>query len=102
MISSNERYAKMRVKVNSATMAYVETGCGDPIVFLHGNPTSSYLWRNVIPHLEDLGRCIAPDLIGMGDSDKLPNSGLDSYRLVDHIVTAKKMSSSSPMIGAPR
>jgi haloalkane dehalogenase len=50
-------------------MACVERGTGDPIVFLHGNPTSSYLWRNVIPHLESLGRCIAPDLIGMGESD---------------------------------
>ena len=85
MISSDERYAKKRVEINGATMAYVETGSGDPIVFLHGNPTSSYLWRNVIPHLEGLGRCIAPDLIGMGDSDKLPDSGPDSYRLVDHI-----------------
>jgi haloalkane dehalogenase len=51
---------------------------------LHGNPTSSYLWRNVLPHLQSLGRCIAPDLIGMGDSDKLPNSGPDSYRFVEH------------------
>jgi haloalkane dehalogenase len=65
-------------------MAYVEVGEGDPIVFLHGNPTSSYLWRNVIPHLEGLGRCIAPDLIGMGDSAKLPNSGPGSYTFVEH------------------
>jgi haloalkane dehalogenase len=65
-------------------MAYVETGSGDPIVFLHGNPTSSYLWRNVIPHLEGLGRCIAPDLIGMGDSDKLEPSGPHRYRFVEH------------------
>jgi haloalkane dehalogenase len=65
-------------------MAYVEVGQGDPIVFLHGNPTSSYLWRNIIPHLQGLGRCIAPDLIGMGDSDKLLPSGPESYRLVDH------------------
>jgi haloalkane dehalogenase len=62
----------------------VETGQGDPIVFLHGNPTSSYLWRNVLPYLEPLGRCIAPDLIGMGDSNKLPNSGPGSYRFVEH------------------
>jgi haloalkane dehalogenase len=62
----------------------VEVGEGDPIVFLHGNPTSSYLWRNVIPHLKSLGRCIAPDLIGMGESDKLPNSGSGSYRFVEH------------------
>jgi haloalkane dehalogenase len=65
-------------------MAYVEVGEGDPIVLLHGNPTSSYLWRNVLPHLNSLGRCIAPDLIGMGDSDKLPNSGPGSYRFVEH------------------
>jgi haloalkane dehalogenase len=65
-------------------MAYAEVGSGDPIVFLHGNPTSSYLWRNIIPYLEGFGRCIAPDLIGMGDSAKLPNSGPDSYTYVEH------------------
>jgi len=64
-------------------MAYVAVGEGDPILFLHGNPTSSYLWRNVIPHLQPLGRCVAPDHIGMGDSDKLPNSGPGSYRFVE-------------------
>jgi haloalkane dehalogenase len=65
-------------------MAYIEVGEGDPIVFLHGNPTSSYLWRNIIPHVAHLGRCLAPDLIGMGDSDKLPNNGPGSYRFVEH------------------
>ena len=65
-------------------MAYMETGSGDPIVFQHGNPTSSYLWRNVMPHLAEQGRCIALDLIGMGDSDKLDNSGPDSYQYVEH------------------
>ena len=65
-------------------MAWTEAGSGDPIVFLHGNPTSSFLWRNVIPHASGLGRCIAPDLIGMGDSDKLDPSGPDSYRFVEH------------------
>jgi haloalkane dehalogenase len=65
-------------------MAYVEAGSGDPILFLHGNPTSSYLWRNVMPYLAELGRCIAPDLIGMGDSEKLPGSGPDRYRFVEH------------------
>ena len=85
MISSDARYTKKHAEVNGLRMAYVEAGTDDPIVFLHGNPTSSYLWRNVMPHLEGLGRCIAPDLIGMGDSDKLPESGPDSYRLVDHI-----------------
>ena len=75
---------KKRVQVDGLEMAYVEVGQGDPIVFLHGNPTSSYLWRNIIPHLEGRGRCIAPDLIGMGDSQKLPDSGPDSYRFVEH------------------
>ena len=70
--------------VNGKQMAYHEVGSGDPIVFLHGNPTSSYLWRNVIPHLSGLGRCIAPDLIGQGDSDKLDDTGPDSYRFVEH------------------
>ncbi|MBW3665642.1 MAG: haloalkane dehalogenase [Actinobacteria bacterium] len=65
-------------------MAYVDVGDGAPIVFLHGNPTSSYLWRNVIPHVEHLGRCLAPDLIGMGESDALPDSGPDRYRFVEH------------------
>lgn len=64
-------------------MAYVELGEGDPIVFQHGNPTSSYLWRNVMPHLANQGRCIAVDLIGMGDSDKLDNSGPHSYRYME-------------------
>ncbi|MEA2024723.1 MAG: haloalkane dehalogenase [Actinomycetota bacterium] len=72
---------KHRVEIFGSEMAYIEAGDGDPIVFLHGNPTSSYLWRNVIPHVVDLGRCIAPDLIGMGGSAKVP--GLE-YRFVDH------------------
>ena len=72
---------KHRVEVLGSEMAYIDVGEGDPIVFLHGNPTSSYLWRNVIPHVAGLGRCIAPDLIGMGDSDRVP--GLE-YRFVDH------------------
>src|SRR6185437_1691246 len=75
MISARFPYQKQRRKILGREMAYVEVGKGDPIVLLHGNPTSSYLWRNVLPHLQSLGRCIAPDLIGMGDSDKLPNSG---------------------------
>jgi haloalkane dehalogenase len=83
-ISVAERYPKQRQTVKGKSMAYVETGSGDPIVFLHGNPTSSYLWRNIIPHAEKLGRCIAPDLIGMGDSDKLDDSGPESYRFVEH------------------
>ncbi|MEA3511442.1 MAG: alpha/beta fold hydrolase, partial [Actinomycetota bacterium] len=72
---------KHRIEVLGSEMAYVDVGEGDPIVFLHGNPTSSFLWRNVIPHVSGSGRCIAPDLIGMGDSDKVP--GLE-YRFADH------------------
>ena len=84
MISPAFPYQKRRRRVLSSEMAYVDVGEGDPIVLLHGNPTSSYLWRNVLPHLQQRGRCIAPDLIGMGDSDKLPNSGPDSYRFIEH------------------
>ena len=66
-------------------MAYVDVGQGPrTVVLLHGNPTSSYLWRDVIPHLEGLGRCVAPDLIGMGDSDKLPDSGPGRYTFAEH------------------
>lgn len=75
---------KRRASVRGLEMAYVEAGQGDPIVFLHGNPTSSYLWRNVMPALEGAGRCIAPDLIGMGDSQKLPDAGPGSYCFVEH------------------
>lgn len=78
------QYEKNFLEVLGKKMAYIEAGEGDPIVFLHGNPTSSYLWRNIIPHLSGLGRCIAPDLIGMGDSDKLDSTGPDSYTFVEH------------------
>jgi haloalkane dehalogenase len=84
VIDAAERYPKQFADVLGRRMAYVEAGGGDPVVFLHGNPTSSYLWRNVMPHVEPLGRCIAPDLIGMGDSDKLDRSGPGSYRFVEH------------------
>src|SRR6266403_1520507 len=84
MVSAAFPYQKQRRRVHGSEMAYVDVGEGDPIVLLHGNPTSSYLWRNVLPHLQPRGRCIAPDLIGMGDSDKLPDSGPDSYRFVEH------------------
>jgi haloalkane dehalogenase len=84
MISATFPYQKQRQRILDREMAYVDVGEGDPIVLLHGNPTSSYLWRNVLPHLQPLGRCIAPDLIGMGDSDKLPDSGSGSYRFVEH------------------
>lgn len=79
---------KSFVEVLGRRMAYVEQGEGDPIVLLHGNPTSSYLWRNIIPHLSGLGRCIAPDLIGMGDSDPLPGRAADAngfrYSFAEH------------------
>lgn len=75
---------KQFVDVRGQRMAYHARGEGPPILFLHGNPTSSYLWRNVIPELEGLGRLIAPDLIGMGDSAKLPNVGPDTYRFTTH------------------
>ena len=84
MISDEERYPKKKANVLGYNMSYVDEGSGDPIVLLHGNPTSSYLWRNIIPHLSDLGRCVAPDLIGMGDSDKLKSSGPDSYSFIEH------------------
>ena len=74
MISAEMPYEKKYQEVNGKKIAYVEVGEGDPIVLLHGNPTSSYLWRNVIPELAGKGRVIAPDLIGQGDSDKLPAS----------------------------
>ena len=67
--------------VHGSKMHYIEEGAGDPILFLHGNPTSCYLWRNIIPYLTDLGRCIAPDLIGMGKSDKPALQ----YRFFDHV-----------------
>ncbi len=75
---------KKSAQIKGHQMSYVERGAGEPIVFLHGNPTSSYLWRNIIPYCESLGRCIAPDLIGMGDSEKLSPSGPDSYHFIEH------------------
>ena len=79
--SPGDPYARQRIRVLDTEMAYVEAGAGDPAVFLHGNPTSSYLWRNVIPHVEGVARCLAPDLIGMGDSGAAPSG---SYRFADH------------------
>ncbi len=76
--------AKKTIEVLGHEMAYHERGTGDPIVLLHGNPTSSYLWRDVVPHLEGSGRCLVPDLIGMGDSQKLADSGPDRYTFVEH------------------
>ena len=79
-ISAEFPFQPHYAEVHGSQMHYVEEGSGDPILFLHGNPTSSYLWRNIIPYLNSHGRCIAPDLIGMGKSDK---PGID-YRFVDH------------------
>ena len=80
-IPAEDPYPRHRIPVLDTEMAYVDEGQGDPIVFLHGNPTSSYLWRNVIPHVADRGRCLAPDLVGMGASGP---SGDGSYRFADH------------------
>jgi haloalkane dehalogenase len=80
-ISVADTYARPRIALLETEISYVDTGAGEPVVFLHGNPTSSYLWRNVIPHVEGLGRCLAPDLVGMGDSGAAPDG---SYRFVDH------------------
>lgn len=84
MINEAFTYEKKRNQVFGLEMAYVEEGSGDPIVFLHGNPTSSYLWRNIIPYAQKFGRCIAPDLIGMGDSAKLAGSGPHAYTFAEH------------------
>ncbi len=83
MISTTE-HPKKTIEVLGKQMSYVEMGDGDPIVFQHGNPTSSYLWRNIMPHLTGQGRCIAIDLIGMGDSEKLEDSGPARYTFVEH------------------
>lgn len=72
------------IDVNGLRMAYLEAGRGDPIVFLHGNPVSSALWRNIMPGLTPYGRCIAPDLVGMGDSDALPGTGPGRYSFALH------------------
>jgi haloalkane dehalogenase len=82
MLSETMPYEKKYASVNGKRIAYVEEGSGDPIVLLHGNPTSSFLWRNVVPELVDSGRVIVPDLIGQGDSEKLPASeGPERYTL---------------------
>jgi len=80
-ISTEDISYRKFVPVLDTHMAYVDVGTGDPIVFLHGNPTPSYLWRNIIPYLLPFGRCLAPDLVGMGNSAAAPDGG---YRFVDH------------------
>lgn len=81
---SPKEHPKSKIEVLGHEMAYVSLGSGDPVVFLHGNPTSSYLWRNIMPYVTDTHQAIAPDLIGMGDSQKLANSGPGSYMFVEH------------------
>jgi haloalkane dehalogenase len=80
-ISAADPHPRRRVRVLDTELACVDTGVGDPVVFLHGNPTSSYLWRNVIPHVVPVARCLAPDLVGMGESGKAPGG---TYRFADH------------------
>jgi haloalkane dehalogenase len=78
------KYEKQFKTIFEKRMAYVDEGTGNPIVFLHGNPTSIYLWRNIMPHLEGQGRLVAIDMIGMGDSDKLDNTKDGSYSLAEN------------------
>jgi haloalkane dehalogenase len=80
-ISTEHTSYRKYLSVLGTTMAYVDAGAGDPIVFLHGNPTPSYLWRNIIPHLLPFGRCLAPDYVGMGNSGAAPDG---HYRFIDH------------------
>jgi haloalkane dehalogenase len=80
-VNAIDSHPRRRVAVLDTEMSYVDAGQGDPIVFLHGNPTSSYIWRNIIPYVGDYVRCLAPDLVGMGQSGKSP---ANAYRLVDH------------------
>ena len=80
-ISSLDPHPRRRTPVLDTQMSYVDTGTGRPVVFLHGNPTSSYLWRNIVTHVRDAARCLAPDLVGMGRSGRAPSG---SYRFVDH------------------
>ena len=80
-LSASDHSSRRRIKVIDTEISYVDIGSGEPIVFLHGNPTSSYLWRNIIPYLSCHGRCLAPDLVGMGQSGKSP---AQAYRFIDH------------------
>jgi haloalkane dehalogenase len=75
---------KLKVLIDNKEMAYVDIGSGETMLFLHGNPTSSYLWRNILPYFSDYKRCVAPDLIGMGDSDKLDSNKPGTYSYVEH------------------
>jgi haloalkane dehalogenase len=81
IISATDSYLRRRARILDTEISYVDEGFGDPIIFLHGNPTSSYLWRNIVPYSKDCGRCLAPDLVGMGQSGKSPTQ---AYRFLDH------------------
>jgi len=111
MALRSDLYPKRFADVSGKRMAYVEQGIGEPVfLFLHGNPTSSYLWRNVMPEVAEIGHCVAPDLIGMGDSDKLDDPGPLTYRFATHrdflwrfidaVIGPSGRSSWSSMIGA--
>ena len=76
---------KKKININNKNIAFIDEGIGQILLFVHGNPTSSYLWRNIISPLKTKYRCIAPDLIGMGDSDKLDNPSQENYSLKEHI-----------------
>jgi len=80
-VSASDPHPRRRARILDTEISHVDVGQGDPIVFLHGNPTSSYLWRNIIPHVADLGRCLAADLVGMGQSGPSPGG---AYRFADH------------------
>jgi haloalkane dehalogenase len=80
-ISATDPHPRQRAHILDTDIAYVDEGNSDPIIFLHGNPTSSYLWRNIIPYAEECGRCLAPDLVGMGQSGRSPTQ---AYRFLDH------------------
>lgn len=81
---SVSEHPKQFLEVHGKKMAYVDLGSGDAVLFLHGNPTLSYLWRNIMPYVSDTHRAIAPDLIGMGDSEKLSHPNAESYTFVQH------------------
>ena len=105
MISAEMPFEKHYQDVNGKRIAYLDEGQGDPIVLLHGNPTSSYLWRNVVPELVDSGRVIVPDLIGQGDSEKLPASdGPERYSFevaydyLDGLLTALGVTSNITLV----
>jgi pimeloyl-ACP methyl ester carboxylesterase len=81
-ISGADPHPRKTFAVLDSEMSFIDIGQGDPVVFLHGNPSSSYVWRNVIPHVADLGRILAPDLVGFGRSGKSPSK---TYRYTDHV-----------------